>query len=147
MTPMVYDHMEWRLMVGGFRKRRFCHAISIRVLPGRRLLRRRLRCLALTMADHALTRVRRRTAPSPRADSTLADDTVVREEGDVVLIRDKEANRNDWPIGVVTQSLPSADGMVRKVEVKIARNGAIRKLCRPISEVMPLFSPSKNCGV
>ncbi|KAL3178538.1 hypothetical protein MRX96_038428 [Rhipicephalus microplus] len=69
------------------------------------------------------------------------------KEGDVVLIRDKEANRNDWPIGVVTQSLPSADGMVRKVEVKIARNGAIRKLCRPIPEVVPLFSPSTNCGV
>ncbi|KAL3201354.1 hypothetical protein MRX96_042954 [Rhipicephalus microplus] len=54
------------------------------------------------------------------------------KEGDVALIRDKEANRNDWPIGVVTQSLPSADGMVRKVEVKIARNGAIMKLCRPM---------------
>ncbi|KAL3205591.1 hypothetical protein MRX96_040767 [Rhipicephalus microplus] len=68
-------------------------------------------------------------------------------EGDVVLIRDKEANHNDWPIGVVTHSLPSADGMVRKVEVEIARNGAIRKLCRSISEVVPLFSPSTNCGV
>ncbi|KAL3205697.1 hypothetical protein MRX96_040700 [Rhipicephalus microplus] len=69
------------------------------------------------------------------------------KEGDVVLIRDEEANRSDWPIGVVTQSLPSADGMVRRVEVKIARNGAIRKLCQPISEVVPLFSPSTNCGV
>ncbi|KAL3190706.1 hypothetical protein MRX96_002369 [Rhipicephalus microplus] len=55
------------------------------------------------------------------------------KEGDVVLIRDKDVNRNDGPIDVYTQSLPSADGMVRKVEVKTARNGAIKKLCRSIT--------------
>lgn len=69
------------------------------------------------------------------------------KEGDVILLRDKEAPRNNWPIGVVIQTLPSADGMVRKVEVKVARNGTIKRFCRPISEVVPLFSPLTNSGV
>lgn len=62
-----------------FRKQRFCHVFLIRVLAGRKLLRHHRRCFALMIADHALTWVHQRTAQSPRADSALAGDTVVRK--------------------------------------------------------------------
>lgn len=63
------------------------------------------------------------------------------KEGDIVLLKDKEATRNDWPVGVITRSLPSADGRVRKVEVKTARNGVVKTFFRPTTEVVRLLSP------
>ena len=48
--------------------------------------------------------------------------------------------RNDWPVGLVTNTFPSADGKVRKVEVKIVRKGEQRLFLRPVSEVVLLVS-------
>ncbi|KAL0151744.1 hypothetical protein M9458_052970 [Cirrhinus mrigala] len=39
---------------------------------------------------------------------------------DVVLMKDSQAKRNDWPIGLVVKTLPSKDNKVRKVEVKVS---------------------------
>ncbi|XP_075539206.1 uncharacterized protein LOC142573874 [Dermacentor variabilis] len=61
------------------------------------------------------------------------------KEGDVVLLRDKEATRNDWPVGVITRSLPSADGRVHKVELKTAKNGVVKTFFRPTKEVVRLL--------
>ena len=35
-------------------------------------------------------------------------------DGDVVLMKEEGAHRNDWPIGRVTEAIQSEDGQVRK---------------------------------
>ncbi len=59
---------------------------------------------------------------------------------DVVLMKDNQAKRNDWPIGLVVKTLPSKDNKVRKVEVKIVRQGTTKTFIRPISELVFLMS-------
>ena len=44
--------------------------------------------------------------------------------GDVVLLKDSQAHRNDWPVGLVVKTFPSTDKKVRKVELKIVKQGA-----------------------
>ncbi|XP_069140927.1 uncharacterized protein [Argopecten irradians] len=56
-------------------------------------------------------------------------------EGDIVLVRDKSLCRNDWPMAVVSKAIPSADGRIRKVEVRVD-NGKL--YLRPVSEVVVL---------
>lgn len=63
------------------------------------------------------------------------------KKGDVILLKDSQAARSDWPVGVVTQSFPSTDGRVRRIEVKAVRNGAVKTFCRPVTEVVLLVSP------
>nr|XP_022305787.1 uncharacterized protein LOC111112553 [Crassostrea virginica] len=57
--------------------------------------------------------------------------------GDVVLLRDKAIHRNSWPLGIVEESFPSADKVVRKVRVRVAGNGCYT---RPINELVLLVS-------
>jgi hypothetical protein len=45
------------------------------------------------------------------------------KEGDVVLLREKETHRNEWPLARVIKTYPSDDGKVRKVDVETAREG------------------------
>ena len=61
--------------------------------------------------------------------------------GSVVLMRDCQSKRNDWPLGVITQVFPSKDGRVRKVEVKINRQDGTKLFLRPVAEIVLLFSP------
>ena len=37
---------------------------------------------------------------------------------DVVLIKDS-LPRNQWPLGIITRTLPSEDGLVRKVFIRV----------------------------
>ncbi|XP_038593130.1 uncharacterized protein LOC119917089 [Micropterus salmoides] len=62
------------------------------------------------------------------------------KEGDIVLMKDSQAKRNQWPMGMIVKATPSKDGLVRKVEVKVTRNQAVKIFSRPISEVVLLFS-------
>jgi hypothetical protein len=39
--------------------------------------------------------------------------------GDVVLLRDKNASRNQWRLGRVASTTPSSDGLVRRVGVAL----------------------------
>ncbi|XP_041857226.1 uncharacterized protein LOC121650036 [Melanotaenia boesemani] len=64
------------------------------------------------------------------------------KEGDIVLLRDKLLKRNDWPMGVIVKALPSKDGQVRKVEVKIFHHKTTKTFFRPISECILLLSPT-----
>ncbi|KAJ8335408.1 hypothetical protein SKAU_G00387500 [Synaphobranchus kaupii] len=43
--------------------------------------------------------------------------------GDVVLLKDSQAHRNEWPVGVVVNALPSRDKRIRKVEIKVVKEG------------------------
>ena len=40
--------------------------------------------------------------------------------GDIVLVADLDVKRNRWPMGRIAEVKPSADGLVRKVGVKVA---------------------------
>ncbi|XP_073714092.1 uncharacterized protein [Misgurnus anguillicaudatus] len=63
------------------------------------------------------------------------------KEGDIVLMKDAQAKRNQWPLAIIAKTLPSKDGLVRKVELKFIREGIQKTFIRPISEVVLLYSP------
>lgn len=65
------------------------------------------------------------------------------QEGDVVLLRNKDSQRNDWPVAVVTAAAPNTDGLTRKVKVRDARG---HTFFRPIAELVLLLegSPRKQ---
>ncbi|XP_040908610.1 uncharacterized protein LOC121191510 [Toxotes jaculatrix] len=65
------------------------------------------------------------------------------KEGDVVLLKDGQAQRNDWPMGLIVKVLPSSDKKVRKVEVRIVKDGTAKVLQRPISEIVVLLSETE----
>lgn len=41
------------------------------------------------------------------------------QEGDIILLKDNQARRNQWPMGIITKTFPGEDGLVRKVEVEV----------------------------
>jgi len=59
-------------------------------------------------------------------------------EGDVVLLKDSQAHRNEWLMGLVVKALPSRDTRVRKVEVRVVKDGTAKVFLRPISEIVVL---------
>lgn len=61
------------------------------------------------------------------------------KEGDVVLLKDMQLKRNEWPMGVIVKTLPSRDGVVRKMEVKVTRDKIAKTFCRPISDCILLL--------
>ncbi|XP_030605166.1 uncharacterized protein LOC115793807 [Archocentrus centrarchus] len=65
------------------------------------------------------------------------------KEGDVVLLKDAQVNRNKWPMGLVTKAFHSNDMKVRKVEVRIVKEGTPKVYLRPISEIVVLLSETQ----
>lgn len=63
------------------------------------------------------------------------------KEKDVVLLKDKQLKRNEWPMGIVVKTLPSKDGVVRKVEVKVPHDKSTKIFSRPIANCILLLSP------
>ena len=61
-------------------------------------------------------------------------------EGDIVLVRDKEIVRNDWPIGIIQRVFPSEDKLVRKIEVRVMKEGKPNVYIRPVHELVKLLS-------
>ncbi|XP_018098170.2 uncharacterized protein LOC108705944 [Xenopus laevis] len=60
--------------------------------------------------------------------------------GDVVLVKDSQESRNEWHVGLIINTLPSRDGRVRKVEVKIVKQGTAKTYMRPVSDIVVLLS-------
>ncbi|XP_076832060.1 uncharacterized protein LOC143477359 [Brachyhypopomus gauderio] len=60
-------------------------------------------------------------------------------EGDVVLLKDTQVKRNEWPVGVVVNAIPSKDSKVRKVDIRVVRQGNQKVYSRPVSEVILLI--------
>lgn len=53
--------------------------------------------------------------------------------GDIVIVVDENSPRNSWPIGIVRETIPDRNGLVRQVRIKIGTNILIRpidKLCK-----------------
>ena len=60
---------------------------------------------------------------------------------DVVLLKDADTVRYEWPMGVVMRTFPGKDGKVRQVELRVVKNGKLVVFVRPITEIVLLFSP------
>ncbi|KAL3968170.1 collagen beta-1,O-galactosyltransferase [Sarotherodon galilaeus] len=58
------------------------------------------------------------------------------ERGDVVLMKDDCTCRNDWPMALVTNTFPGSDGKVRKIEIRVVKDGVAKVYLRPITEVV-----------
>ncbi|KRY08838.1 hypothetical protein T12_8353, partial [Trichinella patagoniensis] len=50
------------------------------------------------------------------------------KEGDIVLVKEDNTKRENWPIGRITSVLPGSDGLSRTVEVKTAKGTFTRPL-------------------
>ncbi|XP_073432940.1 uncharacterized protein [Dendrobates tinctorius] len=61
------------------------------------------------------------------------------QEGDLVLLKDKEAHRNDWPMGLITKVMPSEDGKTRKTEVKVTKGGSTQTFLCPVTDLVLLL--------
>ncbi|XP_052089512.1 uncharacterized protein LOC127726248 [Mytilus californianus] len=59
--------------------------------------------------------------------------------GDLILMKDQDAPRNSWPVGLVDRVFPSSDGKIRKVEVAIVKDGKRTTYSRPITELVTLL--------
>lgn len=66
------------------------------------------------------------------------------KEGDVVLVKNIQVNRNEWPMAIVVKTSPSKDGLVRKVDVKVTKDDVQKILSRPVSELVLLLSPNAS---
>lgn len=55
-----------------------------------------------------------------------------------MLLKDAQVKRNEWPVGVVVNAIPSKDSKVRKVDVRVGRQDTQRVYSRPVSEVILL---------
>lgn len=60
------------------------------------------------------------------------------EPGDVVLLSETGLNRNDWPVGIVQTALASDGGKVRKVVVRVNRDGKPAVYTRPVTQLVIL---------
>lgn len=58
--------------------------------------------------------------------------------GDVVLLRDKEAHRNNWSMGVINRTFLDSDDKVRKLELRVSKGGQLIHYVRPVTEVVIL---------
>ncbi|XP_066544907.1 uncharacterized protein LOC136712312 isoform X2 [Amia ocellicauda] len=62
------------------------------------------------------------------------------KEGDLVLLRDNQSKRNQWPMALVIKATPDTDGKVGKLELKVTKSGTVKTFFRPITEVVVLMS-------
>ncbi|XP_048868217.1 uncharacterized protein LOC125740722 isoform X1 [Brienomyrus brachyistius] len=60
-------------------------------------------------------------------------------KGCIVLLKDSQSKRNDWPLGIITETYPGQDGRVRKVQVRIIGKDGPKLFLRPINEMILLL--------
>ncbi|CAE1260781.1 unnamed protein product [Acanthosepion pharaonis] len=60
------------------------------------------------------------------------------ETGNVVLLKDDQAARNEWPLGLIMRVFPSEDNLIRKGEVRISRKDGTKHLLKPVTEIVLL---------
>lgn len=72
------------------------------------------------------------------------DPTPDLQPGSIVLLKDDQLRRNEWPLGLITEVFPSKDSKVCKVEVKVSRKDGTKVYQRPITEMVLLFAPVKK---
>ncbi|XP_060745195.1 uncharacterized protein LOC132858752 [Tachysurus vachellii] len=60
-------------------------------------------------------------------------------KGCIVLLKDSQSKRNYWPLGIITETYPSQDGQVRKVQVKVIGKDGPKLFMRPVNEIVLLI--------
>ena len=100
---------------------------------GERLSRRRWRH-SQVLADQFWSRFVRYYLPTMQSRSKWQEETRNLKTGDVVLIADPQLIRAHWPVGTITEVLPSQDGRIRVVKVQV--KGKV--YTRPVSRVILL---------
>ena len=57
------------------------------------------------------------------------------KNGDIVLLRDPESQRHNWPLVIVENAIPGKDGgrRVRKVQIRASGNGVSKTYRRPVT--------------
>lgn len=66
------------------------------------------------------------------------------EPGEIVLLKQTEAPRNEWPMARVTCAFRSRDDNVRKIEVQTSSQGTLKTYLRPISNVVLLLRKAEQ---
>lgn len=66
------------------------------------------------------------------------------QPGSIVLLKDDQQKRNEWPLGLVTKVFPSKDGRVRKVEVKVSKKEGTKVFLRPVTGTVLLLAPERS---
>ncbi len=64
--------------------------------------------------------------------------------GDIVLVKDSDVSRNDWPMGKIAEAISSEDGRVRKVKVMLYKDERQKIVHRPISEIVLLLPTERQ---
>lgn len=59
--------------------------------------------------------------------------------GDIVLLKEADAHRNDWPLGRIEEVNTSSDGKVRRAKVKTCKEGNAKSYDRPIGSFVLLL--------
>lgn len=68
-------------------------------------------------------------------------------KGCIVLLKDSQSRRNDWPLGIITEIYPSQDGRVLKVQVKIIGKEGPKLFLRPINEIVLLLQEDSEKNI
>lgn len=59
-------------------------------------------------------------------------------------MKDNQAKRNEWPMAIIMKASPSRDGRVKKVDIKVFKDGTQKVLSHPVTEVVLLLSPEDS---
>ena len=62
------------------------------------------------------------------------------KSGDVVLLKDNQTCRGEWPMAIVENAIKSEDGKVRKAQVRLTKDGKSVFYTRPICELVLLLT-------
>ena len=62
---------------------------------------------------------------------------------DVVLLKEDNVTRNEWPMAKIIETFPSDDGLVRSVNLKLSKSHTILK--RPITKIILLLESEECC--
>ena len=98
------------------------------------------------LANQFWTRWRREYLPSLQKRQKWTVSRRNLQVGDLVLLKDKQAPRNSWPMARVIATFPGRDSHVRKIEVRVSEQGSVKTFMRPVNEVI-LLLPMDSCDV
>ncbi|CAB4020328.1 Hypothetical predicted protein [Paramuricea clavata] len=60
--------------------------------------------------------------------------------GDIVIVRDDDLARNNWPLGKVVEVDPSDDDLVRKVRILVSHGSKLSHLDRPVHKLVLIIA-------
>lgn len=66
--------------------------------------------------------------------------------GTVVVLKDIQSPRNEWPFGLVTNVFPSTNGKVRTEEIRVAGPRGTKLFTRSISQITVLVNGVNYCN-